>query len=527
MHSPVKIQGVGPGGFQGTTYVPGTRLNGLGFNPDNAQGAAWVAKVASIAYQGPADVPDSAVVTVLSTGNFHAGFKAAIDGVTVTGGSIADFPTALGAIYGGTQTPAGAPASLVSQGGGIYVHASADNLQITDNVIVGNGGSYGGGIRIGTAYDPNFGTRAAIHNDNVVIAHNRIRDNGGTNLAGGVAIFDGTTAYSIDHNDLCGNFSAEYGGGISQYGLSNNGRITGNRIYLNQSYDEGGGVMIAGELNSNLSLPSNGSGRVTIDANLIQDNLANDDGGGVRFLQAGKALIKVTNNIVTDNISAHEGGGFALDDTTNVQIVGNTVMKNITTATAVTSNGLPAPAGLSTGANSDQLQATLSRNAPTYSKPFLVNNIFWDNRAGTWNAATSSVTGISSTDANVWDLGSVEPLPTPLAPTYSVLSKTDPQVAADPSNKIGLDPQVVASYDVGVQIEASRLFPAFRQAVIVANAVAPDLQGNYHLAGPASPASNAGTALLDGTALPWPYDHDIDGDLRSRTSPDIGADEIP
>ena len=168
MHSPVKIQGVGPGGFQGTTYVPGTRLNGLGFNPDNAQGAAWVAKVASIAYQGPADVPDSAVVTVLSTGNFHAGFKAAIDGVTVTGGSIADFPTALGAIYGGTQTPAGAPASLVSQGGGIYVHASADNLQITNNVIVGNGGSYGGGIRIGTAYDPNFGTRAAIHNDNVV-----------------------------------------------------------------------------------------------------------------------------------------------------------------------------------------------------------------------------------------------------------------------------------------------------------------------------------------------------------------------
>ena len=121
----------------------------------------------------------------------------------------------------------------------------------------------------------------------------------------------------------------------------------------------------------------------------------------------------------------------------------------------------------------------------------------------------------------------MEPLPTPLAPTYSVLSKTDPQVAADPSNKIGLDPQVVASYDVGVQIEASRLFPAFRQAVIVANAVAPDLQGNYHLAGPASPASNAGTALLDGTALPWPYDHDIDGDLRSLTSPDIGADEIP
>ena len=47
MHSNVKIQGVGPGGFHGRHRcqpdVPGTRLNGLGFNPDNNAGAAWVA----------------------------------------------------------------------------------------------------------------------------------------------------------------------------------------------------------------------------------------------------------------------------------------------------------------------------------------------------------------------------------------------------------------------------------------------------------------------------------------------------
>jgi hypothetical protein len=168
----------------------------------------------------------------------------------------------------------------------------------------------------------------------------------------------------------------------------------------------------------------------------------------------------------------------------------------------------------------------------------LVNNIFSDNRAGTWDASTSTVTGIGATGPNVWDIGSVEPLSAhygttgtvvarQLRPTYSLLSKVDPQVAADASNKIGLDPLVVSAYDVGVQIEASRLFPTFRQAVIVANAVAPDLQGDYHLSGPSSPASNAGIALLDSTSLPWPYDHDIDGDLRSLTSPDIGADEIP
>ena len=43
VHSNVKIQGVGPGGFQGQTYVPGTRINGLGFQPDNPQGANWIA----------------------------------------------------------------------------------------------------------------------------------------------------------------------------------------------------------------------------------------------------------------------------------------------------------------------------------------------------------------------------------------------------------------------------------------------------------------------------------------------------
>ena len=39
-------------------------------------------------------------------------------------------------------------------------------------------------------------------------------------------------------------------------------------------------------------------------------------------------------------------------------------MKNITTATAITSNGQPAPAGLSTATNSGQLQATLPAGSP-------------------------------------------------------------------------------------------------------------------------------------------------------------------
>ena len=74
---------------------------------------------------------------------------------------------------------------------------------------------------------------------------------------------------------------------------------------------------------------------------------------------AGNFPMNVYNNMIVNNVSTHEGGGIALDDAPNVRIFNNTIMKNLTTATAVTSNGQPAPAGLSTAANSDQLQATL------------------------------------------------------------------------------------------------------------------------------------------------------------------------
>ena len=117
--------------------------------------------------------------------------------------------------------------------------------------------------------------------------------------------------------------------------------------------------------------------------NLIQGNLANDDGGGLRFLMAGNFRFNVYNNMIVNNVSTHEGGGIGINDAPNVRVFNNTIMKNITTATAVTSDGTPAPAGLSSSANSVQLQATLPAGSPAYSNPLVFNNIFWDNRAGT------------------------------------------------------------------------------------------------------------------------------------------------
>jgi hypothetical protein len=255
VRSRVKLQGTGPGGAQGSSYVAGSEINGFGFDPDGTTGANWYALLASLTHAGIPEVADAAVVTVVPPGTGGGAFsgttatsRASIDGFSITGGVEQNAGTNADAVNGGAvSTPFGAPGARVTQGGGIYVHAGAQGLQISDNVLVGNSGAYGGAIRVGTPY-----ADVDNANDNLRIARNLIRDNGGMNLAGGVALFSGADGYEVDHNVVCGNFSAEYGGGISHYGLSGGvNSIHDNAIYYNESYDEGGGVMIAGQLPAN------------------------------------------------------------------------------------------------------------------------------------------------------------------------------------------------------------------------------------------------------------------------------------
>jgi hypothetical protein len=555
LNTRAKLQGTGPGGFQGTTFVPGTELNGLAFDPDNP---AWFTTLTSRPYSGIPEVADGATVTVVAQNNDfnpatttarRAIVRPSIDGFTITGGTQQGAPGTANTVTGAVNTTFGAPGARITQGGGIYVHAYARTLAITDNVIAGNGGSYGGGIRVGTPYvgaDDN-------QNDDLVIARNSIRDNGGTNLAGGIGIFSGADRYVVDSNVLCGNFSAEYGGALTQYGRSNvtgggAGTISNNDVYYNISYDEGGGVMLAGELPADPNALSSGTGPVNVLANDVSLNVANDDGGGLRLLQVGNYPVRVENNTIADNISAHEGGGVALDDAPAVVFQSNTVMKNITTATAVTSNGQPAPAGLSTGANSDVLQATLGATAATFSNPVLRGNIFWDNRAGRFESATSLVRGIGDpndpnpTTINNWDLGTADGSGL-LSPLYSVLQTT---TGTNPSatNSVGADPQVRTALTIQVNVLALRTNPAFRQALIVTPNLPLTRAYDYHLGAATSPAVKrvpvlpltitgpAGTAASTQNFL-VPLT-DIDGALRTPLSPtppsgsgfDSGSDEF-
>ncbi|MBI5030104.1 MAG: IPT/TIG domain-containing protein [Chloroflexi bacterium] len=516
IHSPVRLQGVGPGGTRSDgTFVPGSIINGLGFTTNRA--AAWQTLIAGLQnnpatqWSGNQNVYEGQVIYVLArNGQFTPAYRAAIDGFTILNGE--EF---------GTPGPTPAfPAGVATQGGGIMLNAFARNMNITNNVIWGNGGGYGGAIRVGTPYV------GSNNNGNLRIANNRILDNGGTNLAGAIAIFAGANNYEIAYNDICGNFSAEYGGGISHFGLSPNGAIHHNRIYFNESYDEGAGIMIAGELPQNPANPSPGSGAVDIYDNVIEANLANDDGGGIRFLMAGNFPINVYNNLIVNNVSTHEGGGIAIDDTPNLRIYNNTIMKNITTATAVTSLGQPMPAGLSTMRNSAPLQATLPADSPIFSNPVLFNNIFWDNRAGSWNGALIAGIGQAgdATPINSWDLGVPDGSGT-LSPTNSILqaapSGAHPYVA-DASNIVGVDPQAVNPYNLTIAALPWRGEPNFVDNILVALDVPPNQMGNYHIA-LTSPAQNTGAQQKAGVYAPI---SDIDGNYRpSFGGFEIGADE--
>ena len=181
-------------------------------------------------------------------GSDDTAYPVAIDGLQVTGGAQSDFPGNVNVLTGGIKTPYGATGALVTQGGGIYLHNNNRSARITDNVIVGNSGSYGGGIRVGTPYTGDN------RNYDTVIADNQVLNNGGTNLAGGIGLFTGSDGYKVQHNAICGNFSAEYGGAMTAFGYQANpggstgGTISGNTVWFNSSYDEGGAIMLAGEL---------------------------------------------------------------------------------------------------------------------------------------------------------------------------------------------------------------------------------------------------------------------------------------
>jgi hypothetical protein len=232
----------------------------------------------------------------------------------------------------------------------------------------------------------------------------------------------------------------------------------------------------------------------------------------------GNFPMNTYNNMIVNNVSMHEGGGVAIDDASNVRFYNNTVMNNKTTATAITSDGSAAPAGLSTGANSDQLQLTLPAGSPTFSNPLLFNDIFYNNWAGT--RGINTVTGITPGDANPWDLG-VAGNAGSLSPINSI---------------VNADPLVISTLDIPLSFTSWRTNVNFVGAIMVTADLPPSLLGDYHLQS-SSPAIDAGEDTVSVPTYQQPPNNldapifDIDNQTRPYGSGnpsnnyDIGADE--
>lgn len=465
-------------------------------------------------------------------------------------------------------------------GGGIFVNGYADRLEIANNHVFGNNGSYHGGIRIGrpylelTADDQNPPNGRFEFNTMVTIHHNAITQNGGLGGAGGgLSIATGTDGYNVSHNFVCGNFTTGDGGGIGHLGLSDGGVIANNRIVFNQTFNQattvsGGGLFIAGEpAAAGLTF---GAGSVTVDANLIQGNHAGaGHGGGIRTqfvngLDISNANVNswhnvtLTNNMIVNNVAGWSGAGVSLQDTVRSLIANNTIVHNDSTATvaATFTSGNPnlsvnQPAGIAAEPHSPALTAAIP-NPPQFnavrdfSNPRLSNNIVWQNRSFHYEvdtsvvpAAAGLVPSLSQTTvgeclpgATYWDLGVLGGGFT-LNPVFSVLTDT---TGYDASNTSG-NPDLVKPYCNGGRTLAST--PGAMAAL-----PALDEGGNawidvrfgplvtaWNANDPSGPAWDhhigAGSSGLDnGTATGAP-DHDFDGDARPQGGAvDRGADEV-
>jgi hypothetical protein len=306
-------------------------------------------------------------------------------------------------------------------GGGVILNGYASDMQITNNRIINNSGQYNGGIRLGHPFLLAEGGAACggnvdlcypdAHNDNVVIAHNYVGQNGGINGAGGgVSLCTGSNNYALTDNYVCGNFNMDQGGGVAHFGFSDGDNVIArNTIVFNDSFKQtpgstpaGGGLLIAGQPALAGELVTRGSGNVLVDGNLLLGNAAEaGDGGGIRIQEVNGAdvadnsnnrskwhAIEVVNNMVVNNLSALAGGGLSMADAKNVTIRHNTIANNDSTATTGTAFPTGSPdlsdgqlgAGIASRRHSDALLAIQNTGDADFSDALLEDNIVWHNR---------------------------------------------------------------------------------------------------------------------------------------------------
>lgn len=399
MHTPVRLQGWGAAATTiNAVRTPNaklqawrTRLNGLATGDNGYTKSFDLLPGQEINFNFTNNEPDlygaeegATILVVGDIGEF-AGQGARIDGLSLTG---------------------------ANHGGGLLIGGYIQDLEVSNNWIYGNEGTFGGGIRSGFPVLTDEPDDGLIHtdaqNDNLNIHNNMVTQNGGQGGAGaGISLYTGSDNYQVMHNWVCGNFSQGHGAGIGHLGLNHNGVIAYNHVIFNQSFNQGlakdgGGIYIGGQPGLD-NAQSVGSGSVRIEANHIRGNLAGAGfGGGLRIFQAnGKDVadntgdpnqwfrIEVFDNIIVNNIAGRTGGGIAMKDAANMTIANNTVSFNESTSTVgVTvdpndsNRSLPQKgAGIVAQEHSSDLAGDSGQD---FSDPDMVNNILVHNRSYYW-----------------------------------------------------------------------------------------------------------------------------------------------
>jgi hypothetical protein len=450
-----------------------------------------------------------------------------------------------------------------TSGGAITVNGFAHYLQVSNNRLINNAGTYGGAIRLGTPglIDPVSGNYSDNLNDNIAIHHNQILMNGAvasTTGGGGIAIHNGSTDYQVTDNYVCGNFSNGKGAGISHFGLSDGGLIARNKILLNESSfnslqgGEGGGIIIKGEPSIVLGGLTPGTGSVQILDNLIQGNIAGNGKGGGIFVSFANGLdvqasadsanwygIDIFNNMIVNNVAGWVGGGIYLEDAAKVRIVHNTIANNSSTATGANAllpvgagvPTVPTGAGVVGGVHSQGLAGLANLDGQAHSDPLLQNNIIWHNTSFFYdpdpNDPLSGLFPLSPSP--YWDLqvfnSAVVPDPIPagvvLHPVNCALTSLLGPDGVDYTGNGNLevvDPLFAADFVYTLQTAAA---PGEGGNTVQVTFTPIEPRGDYHLQETSPVIDQAAATVIAELAT------DYDGETRPNgVAGDIGADEF-
>ena len=367
----------------------------LGLQPGQRQGAAWITLLSGLTYSGePACRRRGGHSSTTPNGSSRRPLVRRINGFTITGGGERAGLRANVNVTGGSNTPYGAAGALVDPGRRHLRPRQRPQPAGHRQRDRGNGGSYGGGIRIGTPYVGNNRNYDACDRPQPDPRQRRHQPGRRHRDLRRQRRLPGRRQRHL--RQLLRRSTAAVSPPSATWARTSGGTISRNRIWFNGSYDEGGGIMVGGELPADPTALSEGSGPVTIEHNMIQANLANDDGGGIRpprWLAHQPAINDRQQHHREQRLGprgrrhrARRRGlrGHRQQHGHEEHHHGHRGdQQRPAGAGRAVDRGEQRPAA---GAHARRRSRARGHAPAThFSKPMLFNDVFWDNRAGSWD----------------------------------------------------------------------------------------------------------------------------------------------